>query len=290
MYKNFSIDVERNISDIPISIDCFHLSSSLFCLKNGTTIGFHLKEVNSGSLQKFLKQTVDNKPVLKISDEYVSEKCFEGELNGIAVTAAMNRIISGKEYLYMFAGRNLCRQEINQTHWVPMCDIQDIADWIDCPKDDPEVHSTVVSRDDSTEGPEDVSTDGPKDAPPEGPKDGLTDVPEDGSTDGPNGDSTDVSKDGSTDGPKESSTDGRIDGPKEDSFPLLLVIGLALAFIVVVVILLIAFLWIFNSKSNAKLNPELKPEPLPETLPEPKSPQNSLTGTQSVVSIRSDIE
>ena len=139
MYKNFSVEVERNIRDISISIDCFHLSLSayVFCLKNKPIIGFHLQNDNSGSTQRFLSNTVDNKTVFKLSDEYVSEKCFEGELNGIAVTAAMNRIIAGKEYLYMFAGRHLCRQEINQTHWVPMCDIQDISDLFkDCSDED----------------------------------------------------------------------------------------------------------------------------------------------------------
>ena len=63
---------------------------------------------------------------------------FDGTLEGIAITAAFNWTQSDREYVYMFAGRHLCRQEINQTDWVPMCDIQDISDLvIDCsPEDD----------------------------------------------------------------------------------------------------------------------------------------------------------
>ena len=61
---------------------------------------------------------------------------FDGSLEGIPITAAFNWMQSGKQYIYMFAGRHLCRQEISQTDWVSMCNITDIADWLNCSNDD----------------------------------------------------------------------------------------------------------------------------------------------------------
>ena len=57
---------------------------------------------------------------------------FDGSLEGVPITAALNWTQSGKELVYFFAGRHLCKQEINETDWVPMCDITDIADWVKC--------------------------------------------------------------------------------------------------------------------------------------------------------------
>ena len=61
---------------------------------------------------------------------------FDGSLEGIPITAAFNWTQSRKEYVYMFAGRHLCKQEISETNWVPMCNITDISNLIiDCTQD-----------------------------------------------------------------------------------------------------------------------------------------------------------
>ena len=59
---------------------------------------------------------------------------FDGSLEGVPITAAFNWTQTDKEFVYFFAGRNLCKQEIS-LEWVPMCDIKDIGDWLSCPKD-----------------------------------------------------------------------------------------------------------------------------------------------------------
>ena len=138
LYENFTLVVHKQLFNLSRSIDCFHLSSSLVCLKNdnGFYLFYHLNE----TIGRFAKQTVGTETQIKLIQDSKSTSSgsskdfFDGKLNGIAITAAMNRIISGKEYVYMFAGRNLCRQEIS-TKWIPMCDIEDIADWIYCSKD-----------------------------------------------------------------------------------------------------------------------------------------------------------
>ena len=56
---------------------------------------------------------------------------FKDRLNGIQITAALNRTKNGKPFVYLFAGRMLCRQELSKKS-VKVCDIVDIADWIDC--------------------------------------------------------------------------------------------------------------------------------------------------------------
>ena len=54
---------------------------------------------------------------------------FVGLLKGVAITAAFNWRQSEKEFVYLFAGRYLCRQEIS-FEWVPMCNITDINDLV----------------------------------------------------------------------------------------------------------------------------------------------------------------
>ena len=130
---------------------------------------------------------------------------FDGSLEGVPITAAFNWTQTDKEFVYFFAGRNLCKQEIS-LEWVPMCDIKDIADWLNCPKIN------------AFNGPEDRSTD--------------------------------------------------------DSFPLTLVIVLALDFIVLVIILLIVFLWFYKTKLNEKP----KSEPIPQQI--------ASTDSQSLDAIR----
>ena len=62
----------------------------------------------------------------------LNTKPFEGSLEGVPITAALKWDHSEKDFVYLFAGRHLCRQEISPTNWVPMCNITDIADWLSC--------------------------------------------------------------------------------------------------------------------------------------------------------------
>ena len=62
----------------------------------------------------------------------LNTKPFEGSLEGVPITAALKWDHSEKDFVYFFAGRHLCRQEISPTNWVPMCNITDIADWLSC--------------------------------------------------------------------------------------------------------------------------------------------------------------
>ena len=124
---------------------------------------------------------------------------FEGLLESVAITAAFNWTQSDKQLVYFFAGRHLCKQEISETDWVPMCNITDIADWVNCPES---VH------------------------------------------------------------------------PKEDGFPLTLVILSVLALVIVVLILVIVFLWFYKTKLNEKP----KSEPIPQQI--------ASTDSQSLDAIR----
>ena len=57
---------------------------------------------------------------------------FDGRLKGIPITAALGLEHFGKQFVVFFAGRHLCKQEISETNWTNVCNIEDIADWIDC--------------------------------------------------------------------------------------------------------------------------------------------------------------
>ena len=234
-------DVLVTPPELPLeSIDCFELSfmqSTKFCINandsswNDTTFVWKDSHLGKYLLMRRNDHTMklmELRPA-KLRPEPNTEP-FDGSLEGVPITAAFNWTKHGKEFVYFFAGRQLCRQEISTTDWVPMCDIEDIADLIDRSKDDPNY--------------------------------GSTDAPTDGSTDGPK----DVLKEGTKD-------------PKDDSFPLTLVIVLVLAFIVVVVILLIVFLWFYKTKLNEK--PNEKPNEMPneemdeKPKSEPKAEQNA---------------
>ena len=68
---------------------------------------------------------------MKLSRRTEAEtKPFDGTLEGVPITAAFNWTQSGKQLVYFFAGRHLCKQEISETDWVPMCNIKDIADLV----------------------------------------------------------------------------------------------------------------------------------------------------------------
>ena len=85
---------------------------------------------------RFLITTEGNEKRIKFNElydmTYEDTYFFDGKLDGIAVTAALSYNESDKDFILFFAGRRLCKQEISRTNWLKMCDIVDIADWIDC--------------------------------------------------------------------------------------------------------------------------------------------------------------
>ena len=78
----------------------------------------------------FLRYYKDKKSV-KVTEFNDLFYHFESQLNGHRITAATDRRINNKTFVYLFAGRMLCRQELSEK-FVEVCNIEDIADWIDC--------------------------------------------------------------------------------------------------------------------------------------------------------------
>ena len=120
------------------AIDCFSLKPFPdydICLRNDTENGVYFNHFRSyGNYYHLIKGKDRQMKLIESTQlENISEP-FDGTLEGIPITAAYNWTQSDKEFLYFFAGRHLCRQEINQNDWVPMCDIEDIANWVKCPK------------------------------------------------------------------------------------------------------------------------------------------------------------
>ena len=142
------------------SIDCFELSllaSIYVCIRYG-----HQDQSNSKSKiifqinpdwrntpgYRLIRRNDRKMKLIDVSDEDTEQesnaKPFNGTLEGVAITAALNWSQPDKEIVYFFAGRHLCRQEIS-FDWVPMCDIEDIADWLGCPKDEPKDGSFLLT-------------------------------------------------------------------------------------------------------------------------------------------------
>ena len=78
----------------------------------------------------FLRYSNDNKSV-KVNEFDDDYHYFESLLNGHRITAATDVTLNKKTFVYLFAGRMLCRQELSE-QLVEVCNIEDIADWIDC--------------------------------------------------------------------------------------------------------------------------------------------------------------
>ena len=76
-------------------------------------------------------QYSDDKKSVKVTENDGQYRHFESQLNGHRISAATDVTLNNKTFVYLFAGRMLCRQELNE-QFVKVCDIEDIADWIDC--------------------------------------------------------------------------------------------------------------------------------------------------------------
>ena len=94
----------------------------------------------------FLRYYKDRKSV-KVTEFNDLFYHFESQLNGHRITAATDRRINNKTFVYLFAGRMLCRQELSEK-FVEVCNIEDIADWIDCTEDTTDTTDTSDILDD----------------------------------------------------------------------------------------------------------------------------------------------
>ena len=81
----------------------------------------------------FLRYSNDKMSV-KVSDFDDDYYNFKSQLNGHRISAATDVTLNDTTFVYLFAGRMLCRQELSE-QFVKVCDIEDIADWIDCTND-----------------------------------------------------------------------------------------------------------------------------------------------------------
>ena len=123
------------------TIDCFSLSDEgintflrgfNLCLRNTTEDGFCLSYLDVRHPNYFLIKNKDRqmKLVTKFSPHRLQTEAntepFDGLLDGVPITAAFNWTQPDKQFVYFFAGRRLCRQQIS-FDWVPMCDIEDIG-------------------------------------------------------------------------------------------------------------------------------------------------------------------
>ena len=79
-------------------------------------------------------QYSDDKKSVKVTENDGQYRHFESQLNGHRISAATDVTLNNKTFVYLFAGRMLCRQELSE-QFVEVCDIKDIADWIDCTED-----------------------------------------------------------------------------------------------------------------------------------------------------------
>ena len=118
-----------------LQIDCFLLSSIPdynVCLEYDSKGNLYFNDFYWWKYHALHRLIRTDKCQMKMSVSSRTEnntKPFNGYLEGFAITAAFNWTQSGKEYLYMFAGRLLCRQQIS-FDWVPMCDIEDISNLV----------------------------------------------------------------------------------------------------------------------------------------------------------------
>ena len=120
-------------------IDCLRFKGLTLCLSDDTY--FHLKHFAFRSERNFSLELIrdsNGKIELKMvegKDQSLDNETeyFDGRLKGISISAALDLKLSGKQFFYLFAGRYLCRQVINETDWTQMCEIEDISDWINCP-------------------------------------------------------------------------------------------------------------------------------------------------------------
>ena len=132
-------------------IDCFKLHFMLsrnVCLRRNITNGnLYLSYDNLPNIAIYYlrKRNQSEVRAMQGSLDYINTEPFNGSLEGIPITAAFNWTQYRKQYLYMFAGRHLCRQQISQTNWFPICDIEDISDLvIDCLNKTKETNKTTT--------------------------------------------------------------------------------------------------------------------------------------------------
>ena len=107
------------IEDVLYSLNVLPSDNSLLFYNHNKSRELHLKYSDDGSDVKLFVNNID--------------KDFENHLNGTQITAAFDIIRNNKTFVYLFAGRMLCRQELSK-EFVKVCDIEDIANWIDCPE------------------------------------------------------------------------------------------------------------------------------------------------------------
>ena len=89
----------------------------------------------------FLRYSNDKKSV-KVTDFDDDYYNFKSQLNGHRISAATDVTLNDTTFVYLFAGRMLCRQELSE-QFVKVCDIEDIADWIDCPEDISDISDNI---------------------------------------------------------------------------------------------------------------------------------------------------
>ena len=90
--------------------------------------------INPDSGQLLYLQYSQDKKLVKLIKINNSIDGFGDKLKGHEITAATDVTLNDTTFVYLFAGRMLCRQELSE-QFVKVCDIEDIADWIDCAND-----------------------------------------------------------------------------------------------------------------------------------------------------------
>ena len=96
------------------------------CIHNEPKGNFYMRGLQKYSL---IERNDSQMKIIQSNRFEVNTKPFDGTIRGVAITAAFNWTQSDKEFVYFFAGRHLCRQEIS-LKWVAMCEIQDISDLV----------------------------------------------------------------------------------------------------------------------------------------------------------------
>ena len=108
------------------AIDCFQMSiistSAGLCIYKDTNDNFYIH--NYTLIRRHSQMKMISGTQLEPNTEP-----FNGTLEGVPITAALNWTQSDKQLVYFFAGRHLCTQEISFNR-VPMCKIKDISDLI----------------------------------------------------------------------------------------------------------------------------------------------------------------
>ena len=122
-------DISADVSSL---IDMIYWRNDIFYIYSNLNLPF-IGLIDVHSKQFFLRYSNDKKSV-KVTDFDDDYYNFKSQLNGHRISAATDVTLNDTTFVYLFAGRMLCRQELSE-QFVKVCDIEDIADWIGCSED-----------------------------------------------------------------------------------------------------------------------------------------------------------